>query len=75
MSNFEKVFETCVNTIHKKNVNMFGAFIFFVFSETASLLFHDVKIIQKNEIASFFVIIFAKCDIYHTFTLWHGFIF
>lgn len=27
MNNFEKVFETCVNTIHKKNVNMFGAFV------------------------------------------------
>ena len=27
MSNFDKVFETCVNTIHKKNVNMFGALL------------------------------------------------
>lgn len=27
MNNFEKVFETCVNTIHKKNVNMFGALL------------------------------------------------
>jgi len=27
MNNFEKVFETCVDTIHKKNVNMFGAFV------------------------------------------------
>ena len=27
MSNFEKVFETCVNTIHKKSVNMIGALL------------------------------------------------
>lgn len=27
MSNFEKVFETCVTTIHEKNVNMFGALL------------------------------------------------
>ena len=27
MSDFEKVFETCVDTMHEKNVNMFGAFL------------------------------------------------
>lgn len=27
MSNFEKVFETCVTTIHNKNVNLFGALL------------------------------------------------